>query len=156
MHLLKCFVCDNKTIIYCENIFARRSSHTDTPVMDILNKFAEDLEMTALRPSKKSAKQIICQTCMIKVNEYDLACMNARDMENQLKDLLQKKAVIDDMTSDEDYRPETEECSNDDDDDGGGGDYSVDVKVRKKRDFMSIVGEVSLMRCNVCEINLKR
>lgn len=156
MHLLKCFVCDNKAIIYCENVFSRRSSHTDTPVMDILNKFAEDLEMSAFRPSKKSMKTIICQMCMIKVNEYDLACMTARDMENQLKDLLQKKGVIDDITSDEDYRPEAEAYYSDYDDDDDDGDYGVDVKVTKKRDFTSNVGEVSLMRCNVCEINFKR
>lgn len=138
----KCFVCNSNTIIYCENVFTLRSCHTDTPVMEILKKFAEDLEMdTAWHKNRKCALTIICQMCMIKINEYDLACMTAKAMESQLKDLLRRRdEEIDDTKLDVDYKPDEE--------------YS-DVE-REKYDAVSNGTEVTVMRCNVCEINFKR
>lgn len=141
MLLPKCFICNDKTIIYCENVFTLRSCHTDTPVMEILKKFAEELQMTTVwHNSRKCVQTIICQLCMIKINEYDLACMTAKAMESQLKDLLQKKEEFDDTKSDADYKPDV--VSSDDETD--------------KYDAVSKGTEVTVMRCNVCEINFKR
>ncbi|XP_037029896.1 zinc finger protein OZF-like [Bradysia coprophila] len=141
MLLPKCFICDTKTIIYCENVFTIQSCHTDTPVINILKKFAKELELTTFLPKNRYGSTVICQACMIKINEYDLACMTAKKMENQLKDLLQKKEEIDDSKSDSDYNP-----------DGLSGDEG-DGKHNHKGGSKGV--EVSVMRCNVCNINFK-
>lgn len=138
----KCLICNNTSIIYCENVPTLRSCHTDTPIVDILQKFADELEMdTIWRTSRKHAKMIICQTCMIKINEYDLACMNAKSMESQLKELLQRQEEFDDKDSDIDYNPEVV--------------FSDDEEARNY-DAVSNGTEVTVMRCNICEINFKR
>lgn len=143
MLLPKCFICDTKTLIYCENIITIRSCHTDTPVMDILKKFAKDLEMDTILPKNRYKSTVICQLCMIKINEYDLACMTAKQMEKQLKELLQKKEEeVDDSKSDSDYNP-----------DGISGD-EADDKHQYKVEPKGM--EVRVMRCNVCNINFKR
>lgn len=140
--LSKCFICNDKAIIYCENIYTLRSCHTDTLVMDFLQKFADELEMDTDWPkNRKCTKTIVCQMCMIKINEYDLACMNAKTMERQLKELLQKKKEFDDTKSDVDYNPDA--ASSDDEED-------------KSYDAMSNGMEVTVMRCNICEINFNR
>lgn len=136
----KCFICDTKTIIYCENVFTIRSCHTDTPVMDFLKKFAKELEMTTNLAKNRHGSTVICQMCMIKINEYDLACMTARQMKNQLKDLLQRKEEVDDSKSDVDFNPD---------------DLSGDEADEKHKDEPKGM-EVSVMRCNVCNINFKR
>lgn len=138
MLLPKCFICNNKTIIYSENIYLLRSCHTDTPIIEFLKKFADELEMSTIWPTS-SKSTIICQVCMIKINEYDLACMTAKTMESQLKELLQQKEEIDDEKTDVDYKPDA---------------ISSDDEVGN--DALSNGTEVTVMRCNVCEINFKR
>lgn len=142
MLLPKCFICDTKTIIYCENVYTLRSIHTDTPVVEILKKFAEELDISTIwNQSRKSTSLIICQMCMIKINEYDLACLTAKTMESQLKDLLQRKEEFHDTKSDVDYNPDV---------------ASSDDEEEKDYDAVSKGTEVTVMRCNVCEINFKR
>ncbi len=139
MQLANCFICDDKTIIYCENIYAIRSAHTNTSVMQILRRFAAELDITVTNwpTSRKCAsKTIVCQSCMIKINDYDLASMTAKDMERQLKTLLQRKEEIDDNNSDVDYNPDA--ASSDEEATESGG------------------MEASVMRCNVCLIDFKR
>ncbi|KAJ6639549.1 Zinc finger protein [Pseudolycoriella hygida] len=134
MLLPRCFVCNDKTIIYCENVDILRSCHTDTPIMDILSKFAHDLEIsTVWCKSRKNAQTILCQMCMIKINEYDLACMTAKTMEAELKNMLQRKDTVDYIKSDVDYTPE-----------------AISSEEEEERGT-----EVTVMRCNVCEINFK-
>lgn len=143
MLLPKCFICDTKSIIYCENVYTLRTCHTDTPVMEILKKFAEELDITIGQQTRKSTDPIICQMCMIKINEYDLACMTAKAMESQLKDLLQRKKEFHDSKSDADYNPDDPA-------------FSDEEEEEKNYGAVSNGTVVTVMRCNVCEINFKR
>lgn len=142
MHLPKCFICNTKTLIYCENVFVLRSCHTETLIIEFLQKFAEELDLsTSWNKSRKYEKTVICQICMIKINEYDLACMTAKDMEKQLKNLLRNKEELNEIESDEDYNPEV--VFSDDGEERGYEPISKGI-------------QVNVMRCNVCQINFKR
>lgn len=69
------------------------SRHTDTPIIDFLQKFAgqDPFDIT----DEKLIDQVICEDCLLKINEYDLACMTARNIEAELRSLIQLSKEFD-------------------------------------------------------------
>lgn len=94
-----CFVCGLVTNIYCKGVRSLRSKHSDTFILEYLEKFAgHDLSDDINRSSREA---VVCQNCMIKIDEYDELYMNASRLENDLKTVLLK--TLENQGYDDDY-----------------------------------------------------
>lgn len=84
--IIRCYICRTKSPFYCPNILIQTSRHTDTPIIKFLEKFSgQGIFDTS---DKTLINQVICEDCLLKINEYDLACMTAQNIENELRSLI--------------------------------------------------------------------
>lgn len=111
-----------KLEFYSPSIRTQSTIYTETPIKTYLEQFADQLPLTETEEELDNI--IICEECQLKINDYDLACSTARNIENDLRDLLKKskeliikheidiKIECDDMI-DEDKIDDFEETSSD-------------------------------------------
>ncbi|XP_037048061.1 zinc finger protein 62-like [Bradysia coprophila] len=97
MQELPCFVCGFVTNIYCKDVKSLRSKHSETNILSYLEKFVgHDLSDDI---SRSNYQTVVCQNCMIKIDEYDELYMNAARLEDDLRTILlktlEKQADID-------------------------------------------------------------
>lgn len=89
MQPLPCFVCGIVTNIYCKDVASLRSKHTETNILHYLEKFVgHDLSDDINRIS--NGLSVVCQNCIIKIDEYDELYMNAMSLEDDLRTMLVK------------------------------------------------------------------
>lgn len=90
MQPLPCFVCGIVTNIYCKDVASLRSKHTETIILQYLEKFVgHDLSDDINRITSNSLS-VVCQNCIIKIDEYDELYMNASSLEDDLRNMLVK------------------------------------------------------------------
>lgn len=83
----RCYICFKKQEFFQESIRAQNATYTETPIKTYLEQFAGQSLTTS---EEELDKIILCQECLAKINDYDLACLTARNIENDLRDMLQK------------------------------------------------------------------
>lgn len=76
-----CYVCNQHTESYFQNLNETKSDHTNTRICDFLTKWlGKNAQIDNLDDD------CICVDCLNKVNEYDLLCVAANEIENGLRD----------------------------------------------------------------------
>lgn len=84
----QCFICDKVVVFYCKNIQTLRTNHTETLVYKFIEKFMGDrFHMEEMI----NEHQILCQDCVMKLDEYDLATQTALKVEREMAVLLMRK-----------------------------------------------------------------
>lgn len=84
MQPFPCFVCGIVTNIYCKDVASLHSKHTETNIVHYLEKFVgHDLSDNINR-----SQSVVCQNCIIKIDEYDELFMNAISLEEDLRNML--------------------------------------------------------------------
>lgn len=135
-----CFVCGTVTNIYCKDVKCLRSKHTDTNILTYLEKFVgHDLSDDINR----IAQSVVCQNCIIKIDEYDELYMNAMTLEEDLRTVLLKTL-----------------------EQNGQVDDAADDTANDSEDVYEEIEEVTLspnpslklpsMFCNICQSNFER
>lgn len=84
MQELPCFVCAVVTNIYCKDVKSLRSKHSDTNILTYLEKFVG----YDLSDNLNRSLSVVCQNCMIKIDEYDELYTNAMTLEDNLRTIL--------------------------------------------------------------------
>lgn len=79
----KCYICDFQISINFKNVMHQVSRYTGTPVGSILSKFVDE----DLKKQRLDQCTILCQSCLDKIDEYDLAIVTAERVETELKQL---------------------------------------------------------------------
>lgn len=97
MQELSCFVCGILTNIYCKDVSSLRSKHSETKILTYLEKFiGHDLSDDV----RSTSESIVCQNCIIKIDEYDEMYVNAKSLEDELRTVLlrtlEKQSLADD------------------------------------------------------------
>lgn len=145
MQELACFVCGVVTNIYCKDVTSLRSKHTETNVLTYLEKFVgHDLSVDVNHVNRSNSQSVVCQNCIIKIDEYDELYMNAMTLEDDLRTILLKTlekrcdVVIDDAT---DFADDAEEdvCE------------EIDEVTAEKTP-----PKLPSMFCNICKRNFER
>lgn len=89
MEPFPCFVCGTVTTIYCKDVASLQSKFSETFIIKYLEKFVgHDLSDHLNRSNNGTS--IICQNCIIKIDEYDESYMNAVSLEDNLRNMLIK------------------------------------------------------------------
>lgn len=141
---LPCFVCDVVTNIYCKDVTSLRSKHTETKILTFLEKFVgHDLSDDINRSNSQS---IVCQNCIIKIDEYDELYMNAKTLEDDLRNTLlktlEKQCEVDDGVSDI-----AGDCE----------DVYEEIKEETEDETVSKTPpKLPSMFCNICKRNFER
>lgn len=87
--LKKCFICDEVTNNYCNNIFQQHTKHSETMIYKFLEKFLTNIgETFENKLNYDENRNIICQKCLLKLDEYDSATLSAQRIEYELTQLL--------------------------------------------------------------------
>lgn len=77
----KCFVCDIPVTSKINNVFELVTEHSQTPVHMFLEKFVGHNLSSRTEPNFADA---LCQECVNKFDEYDLAVVTAERVQNEL------------------------------------------------------------------------
>lgn len=88
---LPCFVCGISTRIYCKDITSLRSKHSETKILTYLEKFVGQDLATYLQHKTNPESSVVCQNCIIKIDEYDELYTNAMILEDELRAILLTK-----------------------------------------------------------------
>lgn len=75
---VRCYVCDTLAQFFCKNIFTLTTKHSETPVYQFFEKFL------GYNIDSEDVEKIVCQDCLIKIDEYDLAFTTAQKIEKEL------------------------------------------------------------------------
>lgn len=84
----KCYICDQNASEsdYCKSIFQLKTKHSETLIYKFLEKFLEnELQKTLLYDENRN---IICQICILKLDEYDLAIITSQNIQYELTQLI--------------------------------------------------------------------
>lgn len=143
MQDLPCFVCDVVTNIYCKDVTFLRSKHTETNILTYLEKFVgHDLSDDINRSNSQS---VVCQNCIIKIDEYDELYMNAMALEDDLRTILlktlNKQCEIDVADSATDIAADSED---------------VCEVIEEATVAMKTPPRLPSMFCNICKRNYER
>lgn len=89
--LEKCFVCAEETLQYFRNLMELATKYSGTPVYKLIERFLEgDLSENA--PSLTAS--VVCQECVVKLNDYDAAYTKALIIQKEFTDLLKKNLAL--------------------------------------------------------------
>lgn len=80
----RCYVCDTVAQFFCKNIFTLTTKHSETPVYQFFEKFL------GYSIESQENEKIVCQDCLIKIDEYDLAYTTAQKIEKELTILVNR------------------------------------------------------------------
>lgn len=82
-----CFICNTSTSESFVSLYETLSQHSNTPVYDFVWKFLDN--KPSVRDDSIDAANSdwssLCAGCLNKINEYDLACMTAANLEEELR-----------------------------------------------------------------------
>lgn len=138
----RCFVCDTVAQFFCKNIFTLTTKHSETPVYQFLEKFL------GYSIESQENDKIVCQDCLIKIDEYDLAFTTAQKIEKELTMLVNRTRTKYEIDSTEymskEIKPEFLDL------DDIIEDYS-EPKVE-----IAICEQPVLLKCNVCDESFER
>lgn len=77
----RCYICDNLVGSEVNNVFETVTGHSQTPVHLILEKFAGHSLSSRTEPN---FSDLLCQLCIDKFNEYDLAVLTAQRVQHEV------------------------------------------------------------------------
>lgn len=77
----KCYICDNTVESEISNVFEALTGHSQTPVHLFLEKFVGHSLSSRADPN---FSDLLCQQCIDKFNEYDLAVLTAQRVQHEL------------------------------------------------------------------------
>lgn len=87
LKLHTCFICNIETY-FIENIKELRSQHSDTNVFILVQKCLGKSKIHRNFDEDVNESVSICGDCLLKINEYDLACVTAERVAVELRQLL--------------------------------------------------------------------
>lgn len=116
-----------------------RSKHSETNILTFLERFVgHDLSDI----NRSNSQSVVCQNCIIKIDEYDELYMNAKRLEDDLRKILlktlEKQRVIDEGVID---------IADDSDD-----EYEEIEEVT----VLKTPAKLPSMFCNICKRNFER
>lgn len=85
-----CFICNTTSSESFVSLYDTVSEHSKTQIFDFVWKFLDD-QPTVRDDSIDGANSnwsLVCARCLNKINQYDLACMTATRLEQELRDEL--------------------------------------------------------------------
>lgn len=92
METKNCFICNRACFNYNKNLFEIKSKYTETRLSDFIVKILGDFPFQR-EYSVECDDNLVCSDCLNKVNEYDLACLTAKRVEDELRGLLVETAM---------------------------------------------------------------
>lgn len=109
----ECYVCNQLTKSTQLKTIHIASKYSKTPISDFIQKLLD-----SNKPTRFSANDTICDRCLSKFNEYDLACATVKRVETELKQTLTsteqiylKEEVVEFLEIDDDDINQTDVCS---------------------------------------------
>lgn len=99
-----CFICNCVCVNYNKNLFEIKSKYSETRISDFVVKILGDFPFKR-EYSVECDDNLVCNDCLNKVNEYDLACLTTKRVENELRELLVKTALSHAVESDTPIEP---------------------------------------------------
>lgn len=82
-----CFICNNKSNTYTEEISTMKSQYSETRICDLIERCLGGNRIHR-RFDDEPSQSIICGDCLLKINEYDLACVTAERVGHELQQML--------------------------------------------------------------------
>lgn len=84
-----CFVCNAESKLFAEHLMEIKSEHSQTSVCDLIKQFlGDDAVHRSIEVELFQNSTHICSECISRINEYDLACVTAERIGNELRELL--------------------------------------------------------------------
>lgn len=77
----RCYICDNSVVSEVNNVFEVLTGHSQTPVHLFLEKFVGHSLSSRTEPN---FSDLLCQECIDKFNEYDLAVLTAQRLQHEV------------------------------------------------------------------------
>lgn len=86
---LKCYICDiENSKKNHKNVFNIKSQHSRKPIADLLKKLQNGDEIIGSRSGSDTC--VICVNCIDKLNAYDAACLLVKQVEGELKTIIEQ------------------------------------------------------------------
>lgn len=84
-----CCACNTKTRCYAEKAIKTISEHTETNVFELIQRLLDHTQTSRIIEDYLiSESRCICDECLQKLNEYDLACVTAERIGNKLRQMI--------------------------------------------------------------------
>lgn len=92
--IIRCFICYKKLELgkIWPSIRTQCTTYTATPIKIYLEQLTGDTPLT--QTDDELDEIVLCEECQLKINDYDLACSTARNIENDLRTLLTKSKEL--------------------------------------------------------------
>lgn len=83
MDTQECYVCNQLAIIKQQKSIHVPSKYSKTPISEFIRRLLD-----ATKPTRFSENDTVCEKCLKKFDEYDLACVTVKRVEAELKQTL--------------------------------------------------------------------
>lgn len=112
MNYLNCYICNAKSKLQSSIRIKSRTKYSNTKIHEIIQGFLKETHMLRFSPN-----DIVCERCCRKVNQYDLACRMAdeiqKDITNSLHITEQEYSSVFTIEYLEDGQNDTNSCQKD-------------------------------------------
>lgn len=84
-----CFICNAESKLFDQSIIEIKSEHSQTSVCDLIMRFLGNVELHRnIEDELFQNGAHICSECISRINDYDLACITAERVGNELRELV--------------------------------------------------------------------
>lgn len=83
MDFLNCYICNDKTKLRNSVRIRTKTKYSATGVNEIIQSFLKQSHVLRFSPN-----DIVCERCFQKINQYDLACRMADDIQQEITNAL--------------------------------------------------------------------
>lgn len=83
MDYLNCYICNAKTKLQTSIRIKSRTKYSNTKIHEIIQSFLKETHMLRFSPN-----DIVCERCCRKINQYDLACRMADEIQEDITNSL--------------------------------------------------------------------
>lgn len=94
MTTLRCFICDEESLLFSNDIVNIKAKHSETPVISILEEIQEHPIELYTEDDPDASQKIFCHDCLWKVDEYDRCVVTARNLKSEFHALMNKERYV--------------------------------------------------------------
>lgn len=85
-----CYICNASTVFYSRNLFKTKSKYSETRICEFIRRFLGNYpsQREFISNDSNENEHCVCNECLNKIDEYDLARENFQRMEKELRAIL--------------------------------------------------------------------
>lgn len=91
METVICYICGAESDVWRSNLLEVKSQHSHSPITFFINKFLGGFES---QRNVIDTTNNICMGCLQRIDEYDLSCVIAEQIEKELHEILLKTEIL--------------------------------------------------------------